>query len=102
VLIDSGTGARVAEKEGGGRRKGRRRGKVEIVEDRPGKEGLEGVGVGAVNVYLVVFKDGIISVSRFLPPSFSSGWDGKGSKGRMALIVTTFFWDCLVSLRRHL
>lgn len=44
-------------------RKGRRRGKVEIVEDRPGKEGLEGVGVGAVNVYLVVFKDGIISVS---------------------------------------
>lgn len=36
--------------------------KVEIVEDRPGKEGLEGVGVGAVNVYLVVFADGIVSV----------------------------------------
>ncbi|OWZ60459.1 cation transporter [Cryptococcus neoformans c45] len=35
--------------------------KVEIIEDRPGKEGLEGVGVGAVNVYLVVFADGIIS-----------------------------------------
>lgn len=51
---------------GGGyrsRRSGRRRGKVEIVEDRPGKEGLEGVGVGAANVYLIVFKDGIISVS---------------------------------------
>ena len=47
----------------GGGRKGRRRGKVEIQEDRPGKEGLEGVGVGAVNVYLVVFRDGIISVS---------------------------------------
>jgi magnesium transporter len=42
-------------------KKGRRRGKVEIQEDRPGKEGLEGVGVGAVNVYLVVFRDGIIS-----------------------------------------
>jgi hypothetical protein len=38
--------------------------KVEIVEDNPGKEGLEGVGVGAVNVYLVVFADGIVSVSR--------------------------------------
>jgi len=37
--------------------------KVEIVEDNPGKEGLEGVGVGALNVYLVVFADGIISVS---------------------------------------
>ena len=36
--------------------------KVEIVEDEPGKEGLEGVGVGAVNVYLVVFADGIVSV----------------------------------------
>ncbi|WWC94542.1 hypothetical protein V866_001388 [Kwoniella sp. B9012] len=35
--------------------------KVEIVEDHPGKEGLEGVGVGAVNVYLVVFADGIVS-----------------------------------------
>ncbi|WWC69892.1 uncharacterized protein I206_103835 [Kwoniella pini CBS 10737] len=35
--------------------------KVEIVEDNPGKEGLEGVGVGAVNVYLVVFADGIVS-----------------------------------------
>ncbi|KAE8537631.1 hypothetical protein D1P53_005687 [Cryptococcus gattii VGV] len=35
--------------------------KVEIIEDRPGEEGLEGVGVGAVNVYLVVFADGIIS-----------------------------------------
>jgi magnesium transporter len=38
--------------------------KVEIVEDNPGKEGLEGVGVGALNIYLVVFADGIVSVSR--------------------------------------
>ena len=38
--------------------------KVEIVEENPGKEGLEGVGVGAVNVYLAVFADGIISVSQ--------------------------------------
>lgn len=35
--------------------------KVEIVEDNPGKEGLEGVGVGGVNLYLVVFVDGIVS-----------------------------------------
>jgi len=42
--------------------------KVEIVEDNPGKEGLEGVGVGAVNVYLVVFTDGIISVRLHLHP----------------------------------
>ncbi|KAK8864684.1 hypothetical protein IAR55_001936 [Kwoniella newhampshirensis] len=35
--------------------------RVEIIEDRPGKEGLEGVGVGALNVYLVVFADGIVS-----------------------------------------
>jgi hypothetical protein len=36
--------------------------KVEIIEDNPGKEGLEGVGVGAVNVYMVVFADGVITV----------------------------------------
>lgn len=35
--------------------------KVEIVEGA--KEGVEGVGVGAVNVYMVVFGDGIITVS---------------------------------------
>jgi Mg2+ and Co2+ transporter CorA len=40
--------------------------KVEIVEDNPGREGLEGVGVGAINVYLVVFADGIVSVGRNL------------------------------------
>ena len=45
--------------------------KVEIVEDNPGREGLEGVGVGAVNIYLVVFVDGIISVS----PSVIYGLD---------------------------
>ncbi|RXK39912.1 hypothetical protein M231_02846 [Tremella mesenterica] len=35
--------------------------KVEIIEDNPGKEGLEGLGVGGLNVYLVVFADGIVS-----------------------------------------
>lgn len=40
----------------------RRKGKVEIVEGP--KEGVEGVGVGAVNVYMVVFGDGVISVGR--------------------------------------
>jgi hypothetical protein len=39
--------------------------KVEIIEDNPGKEGLEGVGVGAVNVYMVVFADGVVTVSTF-------------------------------------
>lgn len=43
---------------------GRKKGKLEIVEDNPGKEGLEGVGVGGINIYLVVFADGIVSVSR--------------------------------------
>ncbi|BEJ08924.1 hypothetical protein CcaverHIS641_0510180 [Cutaneotrichosporon cavernicola] len=33
--------------------------KVEIVEDNPGKEGLEGVAVGGINLYLAVFADGI-------------------------------------------
>ena len=42
------------------------KGTVEIVETNPGKEGLEGVGVGAINVYLVVFADGIVSVSSSL------------------------------------
>ncbi|CAK9781178.1 hypothetical protein CC85DRAFT_266265 [Cutaneotrichosporon oleaginosum] len=35
--------------------------KVEIVEDHPGKEGLEGVAVGGINLYLAVFADGIVS-----------------------------------------
>lgn len=35
--------------------------KVEIIENDPGKEGLEGVGVGGINLYLVVFEDGIVS-----------------------------------------
>lgn len=35
--------------------------KVEIVENSPGREGLEGVGVGGLNVYLVVFADGVVS-----------------------------------------
>ena len=39
------------------------RGRVDIVEGVGGKEGVEGVGVGAVNLYLVVFRDGILSVS---------------------------------------
>lgn len=42
---------------------GRKKGKLEIVEDNPGKEGLEGVTVGGINIYLVVFADGIVSVS---------------------------------------
>lgn len=42
-------------------------GRVDIIEGVGGKEGLEGVSVGAVNLYLIVFGDGIISVStRFL------------------------------------
>ena len=45
--------------------------KVEIVEDNPGKEGLEGVGVGALNVYLVVFADGVVSVGVRLPQVFA-------------------------------
>lgn len=46
-----------------------KRGLVEIVEGH--KEGVEGAGVGAVNVYLVVFGDGIISVG--LSVSSASG-----------------------------
>lgn len=42
----------------------RKKGIVEIVEGH--KEGVEGAGVGAVNMYLVVFGDGIISVSEHL------------------------------------
>ncbi|GAA5895374.1 hypothetical protein JCM5296_002390 [Sporobolomyces johnsonii] len=38
-----------------------RRGKVDIVEGVGGKEGVEGVGVGAINLYLIVFGDGILS-----------------------------------------
>lgn len=41
----------------------KQRGRVDIVEGVGGKEGVEGVGVGAVNMYLVVFGDGILSVS---------------------------------------
>jgi hypothetical protein len=41
----------------------KKRGRVDIVEGVGGKEGVEGVSVGAVNVYLVVFSGGIISVS---------------------------------------
>lgn len=40
-----------------------RGGRVDIVEGVGGKEGVEGVGVGAVNLYLIVFGDGILSVS---------------------------------------
>lgn len=43
-----------------------RKGRLEIVEGVGGKEGVEGVGVGAVNLYLVIYQDGIISVSRLL------------------------------------
>lgn len=50
---------------------GRARGRVDIVERVGGKEGVEGVGVGAVNLYIVVFADGIVSVSRHATPSLS-------------------------------
>lgn len=43
-----------------------RKGRVDIVEGVGGKEGVEGVGVGAVNMYLIVFADGILSVSALL------------------------------------
>lgn len=46
-----------------GKLAGRQGEKVEIVEDNPGREGLEGVGVGGVNIYLAVFADGVVSVS---------------------------------------
>lgn len=46
----------------GSRRRRKGRGRVEIVEDRPGKEGLEGVGVGGINLYIVVMPDGVVSV----------------------------------------
>jgi magnesium transporter len=51
------------KKPAGTGKSGRKKGKLEIVEDNPGKEGLEGVGVGGINIYLVVFADGIVSVS---------------------------------------
>lgn len=44
--------------------KARTPGRLEIVEGVGGKEGVEGVGVGAVNLYLVIYQDGIISVSQ--------------------------------------
>lgn len=47
-----------------------RKGRVDIVEGVGGKEGVEGVGVGAVNMYLVVFADGILSVR--VPPARST------------------------------
>jgi Mg2+ and Co2+ transporter CorA len=62
-----------------GKLAGRQGEKVEIVEDNPGREGLEGVGVGAVNVYLAVFEDGVVSVSSALPRTFSAGFGGRQS-----------------------
>jgi len=55
-----------------------RRGRVDIVEGVGGKEGVEGVGVGAVNLYLVVFGDGIISVRPPLPSSSCRLFRGRG------------------------
>ncbi|CDZ98210.1 Mg2 transporter protein, CorA-like/Zinc transport protein ZntB [Phaffia rhodozyma] len=91
--------------EGGRGRRGRSAGKVEIVEDRPGKEGLEGVGVGAKNIYLVVLKDGIVSFhfedvskhilnvrqqirSSHIRNTLSSDWIAHGV---MDSVVDTFF-----------
>lgn len=56
----AGEGSGAAGKAGSGSGAGGKA-KLEIVEDRPGKEGLEGLAAGGLNVYLVVFKDGIIS-----------------------------------------
>lgn len=39
--------------------------RVDIIEGVDGKEGIEGVSVGAVNLYLIVFAHGVISVSSF-------------------------------------
>ena len=47
----------------------RQRGRVDIVEGVGGKEGVEGVGVGAVNMYLIVFGDGILSVGSVSTPA---------------------------------
>lgn len=57
TIVDSLRERHVAD----GLRRGQR-GKLEIMEGVGGKEGVEGVGVGAVNLYLVVYEDGIISV----------------------------------------
>lgn len=35
--------------------------RVDIIEGTGGKEGVEGIGVGAINLYLVVFRHGVIS-----------------------------------------
>ena len=42
-----------------------KRARVDFIEGVGGKEGVEGVGVGAVNLYLIVFRDGIVSVSLY-------------------------------------
>lgn len=57
------TGEEDGNDEGGRekRESERKRGRVDIVEGVGGKEGVEGVGVGAINLYLIVFGDGIIS-----------------------------------------
>ena len=45
--------------------KGAGRGKLDIVEGVGGKEGVEGVGVGAINLYFCIYEDGILSVSSY-------------------------------------
>lgn len=40
--------------------------RVDIIDGVNGKEGIEGVSVGAVNLYLIVFAHGVISVSNKL------------------------------------
>ena len=51
--------AHTALRESGGQEKGPIR--IEMVKNARSKEGLEGVGVGSVNLYLVVFSHGVIS-----------------------------------------
>lgn len=62
---DSRNGKRPGESSG-------KKGRVDIVEGVGGKEGVEGVGVGAINLYLVVFGDGILSVRLKLSLQLSS------------------------------
>lgn len=60
----------------------KKRGKVEIVEGP--KEGVEGVGVGAVNVYMVVFGDGIISVRARKHPCSNAADEGTSSISKIS------------------
>lgn len=63
VTIGGGAGAGIADGRAldSGTQKPNGRARVDIIEGVGGKEGLEGVSVGAINVYLIVFAHGVIS-----------------------------------------